>query len=48
MALISATFCLPDVGLNPLFIYLLFEKKTKAFLKKQTFTDLSLNSIDIL
>ena len=43
MVLISATFCLLDVGLNPSFcvcVYILFKKKTKAFLKKPTFTDL--------
>ena len=58
MALISATFCLLDVGLNPsfffiyiyIYIYILFKKKTQAILKKPTFTtcNLSLNGIDII
>ena len=51
MTLISATICLLDVGLIPLFLYIymyiLFKKKTKAFLKKPMFTDLSLNGIDV-
>ena len=47
MALISETFCLLDVGLNP-FLYILFKKKTKFFLKRPTFTDLSLNGIGII
>ena len=30
------------------YIYILFKKKTNAFLKKPTFTDLSLNGTDII